>query len=76
MDPGPGVGFGTSAGGVVRRVCLCGREGTSGLYLAKGLQVDEFRLGLVIKHFHFLSSQLNNADMVLKSQSNFVLSMQ
>lgn len=47
IDPGPGVGFRASAGGVVSTVSRYDRDGSAGLYLAQGLQINEFRLGLI-----------------------------
>ena len=75
MNPGPGVWLRASAGSVVNVICWYYWDG-AGLYLAKGLQVNEFRLGLVTKYFHFSSSRLNNVDIVLKSQFIFLLSTQ
>jgi hypothetical protein len=75
MNPGPGVGFWASAGGIVSTVWRCDRDGVW-LYLAKGLQVNEFRLGLITKYFHFSSSILNNADMVLQNCDSLFLSTQ
>ena len=53
IDPGPGVGFGASAGGVVSTIWWYHREGYIWLQLVKGLQVNEFRLVLISKCFHF-----------------------
>jgi len=77
MDPGPGVRLGASAGGVISIVCRCDRDGAIWLYLANGLRVNEFRLCLIIKCFHYCSSlMLNNADIDSKSRDSVFLSMQ